>query len=569
MALIKCRNCGHNVSDRAAACPKCGAPVSVQTPRTDAIADVMYREALNSLKQGRYDVARQYIDNRLAAFPSDARFLELKNRLKQAVSAANPQVRNSGADLVSCPHCGKQMSPKALKCPQCGALTPSGERDKERLERERKQKEAQERERERKQKAEREALMYKAAKASLDSKDFGSARNHIDGLLQSDPDNERYKRLNKDYQDAFEQRVKDLRRTMKDCLDSGRLDDAQQDLCQLVAMKADESSYKDLKDRLGAAMEQHNAEVAAAAKKRKVLIGSIAGIVLALVLAAGGYVFYQNGANQREYEAWQQVENTGDMQAIEDYLSNYPDGEHAAQVKVFKASLQAVGEEWAKIEKSDDPKALQDFIAKHPDGPYHDQAVEALDNVMWKKATAAGTSAAYEEYMAQCPQGKHRDEAQQHANQQAEQEQQQAQQQAELKAKQQLTPAESSMVTSRVSSFFSAMANRNGSAMTACVTSPMASFLGKKNASYSDVTAYMNRIHSGDVYGVKVSMGKITVKKTLNAQGDPVYTATFGFDQRLNREDTSLETFAHYNGTATVNAQGKITSLGLNKTTHY
>ena len=31
MALIKCRNCGHNVSDRAAACPKCGAPVSVQT----------------------------------------------------------------------------------------------------------------------------------------------------------------------------------------------------------------------------------------------------------------------------------------------------------------------------------------------------------------------------------------------------------------------------------------------------------------------------------------------------------------------------------------------------------
>ena len=32
MALIKCAECGHDISDTAASCPSCGAPVSVARP---------------------------------------------------------------------------------------------------------------------------------------------------------------------------------------------------------------------------------------------------------------------------------------------------------------------------------------------------------------------------------------------------------------------------------------------------------------------------------------------------------------------------------------------------------
>ena len=32
MALIKCEDCGREVSDKAAACPQCGAPIAVQEP---------------------------------------------------------------------------------------------------------------------------------------------------------------------------------------------------------------------------------------------------------------------------------------------------------------------------------------------------------------------------------------------------------------------------------------------------------------------------------------------------------------------------------------------------------
>ena len=32
MALIFCSECGHQVSDKASACPNCGAPISVSAP---------------------------------------------------------------------------------------------------------------------------------------------------------------------------------------------------------------------------------------------------------------------------------------------------------------------------------------------------------------------------------------------------------------------------------------------------------------------------------------------------------------------------------------------------------
>ncbi|PCQ44939.1 zinc-ribbon domain-containing protein [Citrobacter freundii] len=31
MALIKCKECGEQVSDKAASCPKCGAPIAKKT----------------------------------------------------------------------------------------------------------------------------------------------------------------------------------------------------------------------------------------------------------------------------------------------------------------------------------------------------------------------------------------------------------------------------------------------------------------------------------------------------------------------------------------------------------
>lgn len=38
MALIKCKECGREVSDQAKSCPNCGAPLTLQTGFTDVAA---------------------------------------------------------------------------------------------------------------------------------------------------------------------------------------------------------------------------------------------------------------------------------------------------------------------------------------------------------------------------------------------------------------------------------------------------------------------------------------------------------------------------------------------------
>lgn len=85
MALITCSNCGKMVSDKAKACPHCGSPVQASSQResNDAIAELMYREAKDSMKNGNYEDARNYIEGLLNVKPNDARFIKLKEQLDQ------------------------------------------------------------------------------------------------------------------------------------------------------------------------------------------------------------------------------------------------------------------------------------------------------------------------------------------------------------------------------------------------------------------------------------------------------------------------------------------------------
>ena len=113
------------------------------------------------------------------------------------------------------------------------------------------------------------------------------------------------------------------------------------------------------------------------------------------------------------------------------------------------------------------------------------------------------------------------------------------------------------------------MARDDESGMLENVESTLGSFLGKKNASKVDVIAYMRKMHASDVFSVDLTMGDMQVTKSLGRNDEPEYAVNFSFDQRLNREDTSLETFANYKGTAKLNSLMKITSIELTKTAHY
>ena len=179
---------------------------------------------------------------------------------------------------------------------------------------------------------------------------------------------------------------------------------------------------------------------------------------------------------------------------------------------------------------------------------------DSLDQALWEKTIAKDESAAYELYLEKFPEGKHAE---------------QAQKRLDYEEKLRLTDSEEYRVSEAISYFFNNLAGGYEDSMISYLNPNLSTFLGKKNATKVDAIAYMKKIHSDDVYSVDITMGDIEVKKSLIDNEEPVYTATFTYDQRLEREDTSLETFASIKGTATLNKNFKITSLSLSKTATY
>lgn len=71
MALIKCSECGHDVSDKAAACPSCGAPISAQL-RDHTLSQADVQQA--AMKGHQRSSFKQGLGNAIAVFSVVAAF---------------------------------------------------------------------------------------------------------------------------------------------------------------------------------------------------------------------------------------------------------------------------------------------------------------------------------------------------------------------------------------------------------------------------------------------------------------------------------------------------------------
>ncbi len=184
------------------------------------------------------------------------------------------------------------------------------------------------------------------------------------------------------------------------------------------------------------------------------------------------------------------------------------------------------------------------------------QRLAELEAADWERATVDGTEQGYKRYLEEHADGKHAKDAKE---------------KLAYIEKQRLTDNEVYDVRNIIESFFYNAANGDEEEMLRCLSPTMNNFLGKANASKVDAISFMRRIHADDVYSVNISMDSddIKVEKTVGDDDVVTYAADFSYDQRLEREDTSLETFASMKGHAVLNESYKITSLTLKKLSSY
>lgn len=92
MALITCPECGHSISDKAAACPHCGYPLE----RTERETEQLVSELTGALK---------------AKIDTDT--------ADQVHPLTKEEIR-TGSYLVQCPHCERMTSKYKVLCENCG-----------------------------------------------------------------------------------------------------------------------------------------------------------------------------------------------------------------------------------------------------------------------------------------------------------------------------------------------------------------------------------------------------------------------------------------------------------------
>ena len=225
--------------------------------------------------------------------------------------------------------------------------------------------------------------------------------------------------------------------------------------------------------------------------------------------------------------------------------------EHIDKISQQLAQLKQADQDWTNTMVSGSKSALAEYLNKYPNSIHKGEAERKIDSLDWVAAKSANTTEAYNLYITEHPNGDHIDEANNSLN--------------VAKAKN-ITPKEKEMLALVFRSMFRSINDRDDEALTSNFSDFLSSFLGKGNASKSDVIAFLNKIYKDDITAMEWRANNdMKISKREIGIDEYEYTVDFSAKQKIEREDDDKETEANYRIKAKVNPDGKITELNMVK----
>jgi hypothetical protein len=280
--------------------------------------------------------------------------------------------------------------------------------------------------------------------------------------------------------------------------------------------------------------------------------GLIVAIAVLLAVILGGYVYYSNFASDSESDAYEFAMKSDDPEVLQNYLDSFKDAPeaHRDSIEAHLLILQQCDKEWTNALISNSKSALESYLENHPDSPHKEEALHKIDSIDWAEALSENTLESMREYLEEHPNGEHVDEANDGVRAQ--------------NAKT-VQPAEQQMVKSLFSTFFRSINNKDEDALISTVNNLLTSFLGKSDATRSDVATFMRKIYKDDVESMTWRLAddyKISKKEV----GDEKYEYSVSFsalqDVKLTNDS---EKRTKYRVSAKVNPDGRITEMNMTK----
>lgn len=287
-------------------------------------------------------------------------------------------------------------------------------------------------------------------------------------------------------------------------------------------------------------------------QNKNVLTIVLIAVVALLFIGIGAYFFFGSSGN-KEQQAYEYALNSNDPAVLESYLNNYRDADpmHRDKISQQLAQLKQSELDWTNTMVSGSKTALADFLSKYPNSTHKAEAERKIDSLDWLVAKKANTAEAYNLYVTEHPNGVYIDEANNNLN---------------VAKTKNITPKEKEMLALVFRSMFRSINDRDDEGLTSNFSDFISSFLGKSNASKSDVIAFLNKIYKDDITAMEWRANNdMKITKREIGIDEYEYSVDFSAKQKIEREDEDKETEANYRIKAKVNPDGKITELNMVK----
>lgn len=286
-------------------------------------------------------------------------------------------------------------------------------------------------------------------------------------------------------------------------------------------------------------------------RKRATIWGSIIAVIL---IVAGSIFGVYNKARLKELTAYGVLEQNECLADYEDYLKQYPESKHTAEVKDRYETLKQMYKDWAKIVRTPTKSSFEAFKTKYPMSILlAHQANLKIDSLDWEEAKTVGTLEAFRHYLVLHPSGLYAQEASIEGG---------------LIDDATVRDEEKEIIRDRVCAFFRAFSAGHDDEAMIYLSVPMREFIGSSGSLHrEEIIEEMHHYNSGNVTSCNFAVGNdFGMQKSLDSNGVPSYSASCSVD--MHAVIAGCDAYTSYRAQVTMSSRFSITRLRLIEIAH-
>ena len=280
----------------------------------------------------------------------------------------------------------------------------------------------------------------------------------------------------------------------------------------------------------------------------------IISFIFAIIVCGVMYYFYDSANKSKELEAYEFAMQSNDPTVLQSYLDNYKDADeaHRDSIEAHLLMLQQNDQDWTNACVSGSKEALEAYLSKYPNSPHKQEAYNKIDSIDWAFAMNQDTAEGYQAYLDTHADGSHIEEAENALK--------------KVKSRD-LQPEEKQMISGLFRQFFQSINSRNEDGLTATCEDILSSLLGKSSATKSDVVTFMNKLYKDDITNMNWHINNdYQIKKREVGDAEYEYQVQFSARQDIDQADGSKKENT-FKISGTVSPDGKISSFNMAKVT--